>query len=173
MSEPPSEKFLWLTQTDWTGIAAIAQSLAAIAAAGALVVAAYQIREIRREAKKGRTLAACEQYDLDPVLTQAVRTLYEARIAGDLDKNPKAFSPEMHTVINYLDQLAIGSQRDAYTESVLYDYMFFIFDGHYRDLIESTVAPRADWLPEHYEAFATLCLEWRRKHAKAAREVTT
>lgn len=139
--------------------------------AGALGVAAYQIREIRRETKKGRTLAACERYDLDPILVAAVRKLYHARISGKLNRNPRPYNPEVHTVINYLDQLAIGSKRDAYSESVLYDYMYYVFDGHFEHLIEGRIASRLGWEPVHYEAFADLCREWRKKNAEAAGKV--
>lgn len=158
-----SETFIWLNQTQWTGIAAIAQGIAAGAAAVALGFAAYQIREIRRENKKGRTLAACERYDLDPILAPAVRIVREAKKSGELQKDPKKFSEDVHTIINYLDQLATGCVSDAYSDEILFDYMKHIVEWHYANLIESRLAECLGWQPYHHEAFTRLAIHWRRR----------
>lgn len=163
MADSTPEVFLWLNQTQWTGIAAIAQSIAAGAAAIALGFAAYQIRAIRKENEKGRTLAACERYDLDPILAPSVREVRVAKKSGELEKDPKKYAEDVHTVINYLDQLAIGCQSDAYNEVILFDYMKHIVEWHYANLIESKLAEGLGWHPYHYEAFARLAIEWRRK----------
>jgi hypothetical protein len=62
-------------------------------------VAWHQIGAARDEAKLNRTLAACDRYDLDPILDAASRRLHAARESGDLAKNPKSYRLELWTIL--------------------------------------------------------------------------
>ena len=147
-----------MNQTDWTAIGAVS-------AAGALITATYQIREIRREAKRSRTLIACERYDIDPVLTACLRAVKKAKDAKALKRRAKSLSFEIHTIINYLDQLAIGSETDAYSEVIVRDYMFYIATSTYKDLIKSGIAKDLGWEPKHYQALTRMCKHWENEDA--------
>jgi hypothetical protein len=73
----------------WSSIVTAGATTAMAAITGVLALVAWlQVKSARDEAKRSRTLAACERYDLDPFLDQSLRRLREAHNSGDLRKDP-------------------------------------------------------------------------------------
>lgn len=129
--------FLGLNSTDWTAITGIATAI--------LVAVAYvQISAARGEAQISRTLAACERYDLDPLLDQICRTLADARDDGSLEKDPRKYRIEIFSILNYLESIAIGVDRGLYDNSVVYDLMEPIMKGYVEEYLDTGLAQRAE-----------------------------
>ncbi len=151
------------SQAEWTAVGAAAQGGAAIVAAVALCVATWQIIASRAENKRARTIAVCERYDLDPFLNESIQVLRKARIDGSLYKWPYTYVSQVHTLINFFDQLAIGARKGAYKDRTLYQFMRHIVTFHHDSLIESGVAEKLEWKPEHYEAFDRMARRWKKR----------
>lgn len=133
------------------------------AATAALVLAAfYQIRSFREEAKKTRTLAACEKYDTDPVLDNCLRKLRAAWDDGSILQNSSAFRIDVVTVLNHLDGIAIGIEQGLYIEELVRDHHEKIFNDHFDQYLASD-APRIDGLDRNaYLTLRALCEKWSR-----------
>ena len=113
-----------------------------VALCAAIVVGWYQIRALRREAEERwenerawSTLKACEKYDTDLVLTNALIKLRDARNVGLLLKNPRDYSLEMTTILNYLEGMIIGIEQGFYKEEIVRDHMEPIIRDHVREFL--------------------------------------
>ena len=129
-----------LTAEGWTAIFTGASVLVTLAV---IALGVWQILSVRDEAKKNRTLSACERYDLDPVLDGSCRRLVQAKDSGDLEKNPRAYRVDIWSILNYLESLAIGIERDLYLEPIVKDYMSDIIAGYVDEYITGGLAHRA------------------------------
>jgi hypothetical protein len=123
-------------------------------------VAWYQIGAARDEAKLNRTLAACDRYDLDPVLDARSRRLAEVRDAGDLQGKVKAYRLDIFSILNYLESIAIGIEQGLYDENLVREYMEPIFVGCVEEYISSGVLQALDYAPTDFAKSAALCKKW-------------
>jgi hypothetical protein len=112
---------------------AAVQGIALIAAA---LIAWYQIGALRREQKNWETLKACERYESDQVLTQCLMALREARLANRLTAEPRRYSLEMSTILNYLEGIAIGVEQGFYDKNIVRDHLEIIMRGHVKEFLE-------------------------------------
>jgi hypothetical protein len=125
-----SGKFGGLDNTAWTAISAIANSVLAVLTLGLLVFAMYQVASVKRDAKINRTLAACERYDIDPVLDGITRRLSVAGRDGSLQNEPKKYSIDLNSLFNYFESLAIGVARGHYDAEIVRDQFETVMSGH-------------------------------------------
>ncbi|HEY0464322.1 MAG TPA: hypothetical protein VGC79_08945, partial [Polyangiaceae bacterium] len=123
--------FNFLLQLDaeaWTAIGTIALAFATLV----LVAVGYrQLISIRAEAKKERTLAICHRYDIDPVLDVSLRSLWILQTsANKTAKDLKKHRPDIVTVLNYLDSIAVGIEQELYIEELARDHIESIVKTH-------------------------------------------
>lgn len=107
------------------------QALATVATI-LVAVGVVQIQSTREEAKRSRTLAACDRYDTDPVLDGALHRLLEGRLSGELERNASYFKSDIATVLNYLDGISIGIEQGLYIDGLAYD--------HLKDIVKHTAS---------------------------------
>jgi hypothetical protein len=117
------EMFLGLDNTAWTGLGAIAGWVYCLLTAGLLIFANHQIRSARQEAKINRTLLACEKYDIDPVLDGVTRRLADGIGDGSLAKNPKKYTVDVTSILNYFESLSTGVVKGFYDEQIVADQL--------------------------------------------------
>jgi len=164
MASPP-DVFLGLGSTEWTGLSAIAGGVYDVLTACLIFFAGLQLYFFRRESQVTRTLAACEKYDLDPVLDAICRRLAVARDNGDLHTNTLAYRVDIYSVLNYIESLAIGVKRGLYCGKVVRDHMEPIIIGYVEEYIKTGLILRAatssDAAPE-YDKIVALVEKWRR-----------
>jgi hypothetical protein len=114
MIEPVKEAFLGLTSEGWIAVGTIGLFAATTVLASVtvfLVLAAREeIREVREEARKSRTLEIVGRYDHDPVLDRALRRMGRARDLKRLTTNPNDYRLDIVAVLNYLETMAILSR---------------------------------------------------------------
>lgn len=110
-----------------------------------LKVAKQQVDETRNEARRSRTIDACNKYDFDTVLNEALIKLNEANIPKFLNSAEPTpderseldqLKPYITTVLNYLDGLAIGIAQGIYENTIVHDHMRFIIRSHYKKLMQ-------------------------------------
>ncbi len=110
-------------------VSAIAGSITAVAAIAAVAVAYWQLGAIARQTRtegnrerQWRTIAACQQYTIDPVLSEAKKKIFAAARAPDKKIiDPKLVKPEALFILNYLDSIAIGVRQDAFIKQIVID----------------------------------------------------
>jgi len=129
--------FIYLNSTDWTAITAIATVVLTL-------VAYFQISAAREEARINRTLAACDRYDLDPILDAVTRRLGKARDSGALKRNPRRHRHDIYSILNYLESIAIGVQRGLYSSAVVRDQMEPIYVGYVSEYLATGLVDRAE-----------------------------
>jgi hypothetical protein len=81
----------------------------------AVVVALRQIKDIRSQNRRWRTLEICDRYHLGPHLVEIaarLRAVVDAVEGGEKDALPKR--PDVVTMLNYLDGVAIGIYQRLY-----------------------------------------------------------
>jgi hypothetical protein len=139
----------------WTGWLAAATTLV-------VVVAAWQIMALRRQAKGWQTLAACEKYDLDPVLDRCARKLAKAG-TKKIRKNPERYKVEMITVLNYLDGVAIGIEQNLYVESIAWDHLEPMLIDHVTTHLTGPKAAVFGFDQQEYARLIKLSNKWREK----------
>jgi hypothetical protein len=122
-----AETLLGLTAEGWvaTGTFALAAATAVLVGVGV-----FQIRSAREETKKSRTLEACDRYDRDAVLYNCLKRLANAKASGELTAAPTKFRPEVSTLLNYLDSLAVGIAQGLYIEELARDHVEPILKRH-------------------------------------------
>jgi hypothetical protein len=148
-------------------IAAVVTALSTLALAIVTCLLAgfawLQVRSARDEAKRSRTLATCEKYDLDPFLDKNLRTLRDAHDDDSFRRDPTPYRSEVLTVLNYFESIAIGVQRDLYDVAIIRDHFSQIFQDHFLEYFGPN-APKMDWLTlEDFELFRRLCEDWSRE----------
>jgi hypothetical protein len=151
---------------EWTTIWSAVQAVGTI---GALGVAAYQIRALRRDQKAWRTLEACERYERDPTLTKICECLRDARDKGELDKNPRPFRLEASTLLNYCDGIAIGVVQKFYVERIVKDHLEPIIRDHVREFLSDQMAPRIEIDPKSFARLVEMINRWDQPRAPSFR----
>lgn len=110
-------------------------SLNAMATAALVVVGYIQLRAIRAEAKRERTLAECQKYSTDPIIFGAISSLRRAKLNGVFDKNTAYYRPDIVAVVNYFDGIAIGIDQGLYIEEIAKDHLKPILAVHYNEYV--------------------------------------
>jgi hypothetical protein len=129
--KPSGQNTFWgLDSTAWTAIGAISNAAYCILTAGLLAFAVYQVLSTKEDAKITRTLAACERYDIDPVLDQITRRISIAYNNGSLHTNPERYAVDLNSLFNYFESLAIGVARGHYDADIVRDQFETIMNSH-------------------------------------------
>lgn len=157
-----------MNATDWSAVTALATVLLVVATGWIALVARNQIASLREENMRGRTIVACERFDLDPVLGPIVKQLTNARRNKSLRKNPIKYEYEINALLNYFEQLAIGAKQQDYSRQIMCSYLDLIMEEWRTELIDSGVAAKiGSPTPKYFSEFVTLCdelLEQRNKN---------
>ena len=90
-----------------------------------------------RRARQWETLKACDRYDVDPILDEAMLRIYTGSKRGKSYQNPAIDKRDMVCVLNYLDSLATGIRQNLYIEEIVKDHMSLVIHKHVTDLLES------------------------------------
>ena len=142
----------------WAAIGSLIQ------AAGTVVlffVAVTQLRSIKLENLKTRTLSACDRYDTDPVLDLSLRELRAASNAGLSPHDRGHLHTSAATVCNYLDSIAVGVEQKLYIEELVRDHLKSIVIKHVDDyLIDDSVARAVGLDRKHYTVLISLAAKW-------------
>ncbi len=131
----------------------------------AVVVAVYQIKVAKKEAAKWRTIEACERYDVEPILDAALRRIHSSRIDGTLDAKLEELKPDLTTVLNYLDGIAIGIAQGVLIEDIVKDQMEPIFRSHYGKYFTDKMMHGAGLEKSHFRHLTELMSKWNGKPA--------
>jgi hypothetical protein len=157
MAAEHASTFLGLTAEGWTALSTFVLAALTCILVG---VGIFQIRSIRAEAQRSRTLEMCDRYDCDPVLDLCLRRLSEARRTGELQKEPEAYRPDIATLLNYLDSLAVGIEQGLYIEELARDHVEPIVKRHVKQYFGRD-AIQIDWLEAaNYERLVKLENRW-------------
>ena len=150
----------------------------ALATTSLVVIGSWQISAIRREAKKERTLEACDRYVTDPLIDACTRTLRDAHLSGEFLKNRKTFRSDVVNLLNYLDGIAIGIAQNLYIDSLARDHLQHIVEKHCEEYLkqpdlteldvrmkdfEHLIALRERWTPAPKVDYRDGFAKWRRK----------
>lgn len=136
---------------DW----AIALATAALVFATlCLAVAAYaQLRAERIRRMETGTLDVCTRFDIDPIIYQANRRIWDASQEGttyfDADKH------SVITVANYLDGIAIGVLQGLYSSDIVRDHLGPVIGKYINVIVPSVFGSKKD-----YEALDEVCSAW-------------
>jgi hypothetical protein len=150
------DTFWGLTSNGWTAVATVVQAIVTFA----LLIAAWvQLSALRVEAKRSRTIAAIERYDFDPVLDASVRAVREALRSGALKADPKSCESDVVSVLNFLETLAMGSDRDVYDRAMIDEFYKEIMTTHVEELLDSGIVEVIGRGPTEY----TAVLKWRER----------
>ena len=153
--------FLGLSADDAAWVQAIAAIFAVIYAIKTIEQSKVQVGAALDDAKKWKTIEACERYDTDAVLDQALRNLRKAILSGGLKKYPKKYKPDMVTVLNYLDGIAIGVSQGVLVEEIVKDQIRSIFVTHFEEFMDSGLAEKAGIKKTNYMHLCELVEKWR------------
>jgi hypothetical protein len=164
------ERFLGFTGLEWMGLSAVAGGVYDILTACLIGFAGLQIYFTRRDAQINRALAACEKYDLDPLLDAICRRLAAARDSGELHNNTYLHRVDIYTILNYLESIAIGTRRGLYCRKTVRAQMEPIIVGYVQEYIDSGLvskaappnATRRVVTGEDYEHMVFLVKQWER-----------
>jgi hypothetical protein len=147
------DTFWGLTPAGWTAIGALATAFL-------VAVGIYQIRAIRREALKSRTLEVCGRYIMDPVLDATLHRLRKAKFDGTLEKEPQSHYTDIRTLLNYLDNLAVGAHQGLYIEKVLRDHMHPVVIAHVTQYLVGSGPSTYGLNVNNYQHLLRLHSEW-------------
>jgi hypothetical protein len=125
--------FWKLTWGDWCA------ALQGAALTFAVLVACYQLWALRHDQRGWETLKACEKYDTDPVLDNALQKLREWRSAQEGPKDPKKYTLEARTLSNYFEGIALGVAQGFYDERVVRDHLQDIMEDHVEEFFTPPV----------------------------------
>jgi hypothetical protein len=150
--------FLGFTAEGWTALSTVFLAAATCVLVG---VGVFQIRSIREEAKRSRTLAACDRYDQDIVLDGSLHRLAEARRSGQFSANPSAYRTDIATLLNYLDSIACGIAQGLYIEELARDHIEPILKGHVNQYLGQN-SPTIEGIdPADYTRLTSLFQQWQ------------
>jgi hypothetical protein len=117
----------WMLDRTWADWWGMVQGLAPCATAG---VAWYQLGALRdeqelrrRDEKAWRTLQACERFEGDVVIDNALRAIRDARFDGKLESDPRSVRLETILVFNYFEGKAIAAEQGFYVESIVREHL--------------------------------------------------
>lgn len=139
----------------WTAVAAIATALG-------VAVALLQIRSVRFQFRKARTLEACGAYDLNENIYAALNVLWVAKQDGSLESDTKKYRPQVNLILNHLDSIAIGIEQDLYIESLAFDHLSGIVQRHVRTYMDSGLIEKAEIDRSSYVHLIDLRDRWQR-----------
>jgi hypothetical protein len=133
-----------------------------------IVIAGWiQLRSIRREADKERTIAMCNRYEFDPVLDASARRLSAATAAGgDFATNPSKYKSDVVTVLNYLDALAVGIKQGIYIEALAQDHTHVILKGYVKAHLDHSAPQISGIEREHFRHLLELYDKWSKEEPK-------
>jgi len=165
VTDASGSKFAGLDNTAWTAISAIANSMLAFLTLGLLVFAVYQVLTVKRDAKTNRTLAACERYDIDPVLDQITRRLENARDDGSLRQDPTKYAVDLDSLFNYFESIAIGVARGHYDPEIVRDQFEVILSDHIEHMagIKKWSQTGGEDDIQHFDKMMALYTRWKRE----------
>jgi len=126
--------FLGLTPDGWT---ALGTMIVAVLTCFLVVVGTYQVRALKNEQLKSRTLVEASKYDTDPVLNECISALHRAKKNNALFEDPREYRPQIIAVLNYLDGVAIGIEQGLYIESLAKDHLREIVAKHVSEYLEN------------------------------------
>ena len=117
-------------------VAAIAESVSAVATIALVIIAARQLREIARQIRiqgererKWATVRACDRYSSDPLLYEVSRRVWEASVNGtDYSNTDRVDKHDVIVLMNYFEVLAIGVKQGLYLEAIVKDFHEPIMD---------------------------------------------
>jgi hypothetical protein len=159
------DTFWGLGPAAWVAIGALGTLVLALATAILVWVGVAQIKAAREEAKRNRTLTACDRYDTDPVLNASLQRLARARRAS-MDKfqgDGLTYRPDIATLLNYLDSLAVGIMQELYIEEIVRDHNGPIVRAHVEQYLTDG-NPRIFGLnPDNYRPLRDLYEKWSRQ----------
>jgi hypothetical protein len=141
----------------WSAFGAIASAAAAFMTAG---VAWYQISALRTQQQGWETLKACERYDSDAVLNEALKKLRDARDSGELEKNPRPFRLEITTIMNYLEGVATGIEQGFYDARIVRDHLEPIMRFHAGEVLNPIMLRRLEVHADDFDRVKRLPDSW-------------
>jgi hypothetical protein len=125
-----------------------------------VVVGVVQIRAIRAEEKKKRTLDICAQYETNTVLHYCLTRIARGRLSGDLEANPKRYRSQLTCVLNYLESIDIGIDQGLYLEEIAYDHLEAVVRGHVQRYVDSGLIQKADMDPQNFRRVVGMRDRW-------------
>jgi hypothetical protein len=149
--------FWGLTAEGWT---AVGTMLLGAATLSLVAVGYFQLRSVRAESRKSRTIEVCNRYDIEPVLDKSLRAVAVAKDSGDLAKNPQKYRLDVDNILNFLESIAIGVEQGLYDKDLVKDYMQPIMRRHVAELIESGIAKAISAGPNDFKALEKLDKDW-------------
>jgi hypothetical protein len=141
----------------WLAIATFCLFAATILLVG---VGVYQIRSIREEEKRKRTLDICAQYETNLVLHLCATQVARSRDSGDIQANPARYRPYMVGLLNYLESVEIGIAQGLYDEEIAFDQLEAIVRGHVSRYIDSGLIQRAGSDPQNFRRVIAMRDRW-------------
>jgi hypothetical protein len=132
-------EFLGLTANGWTAVGTMALAVVTFLL---VVVGRYQLVQLRDENKRSRTLAVCERYDTDPVIDAALRNLWRGWRSREIHHNPRQFSIDLATLLNFLESICSGIDAGIYDRAVVKNYFRYTFRIHIEDYVTSGIVKR-------------------------------
>jgi hypothetical protein len=154
------DTFWGLTAAAWAAIGAIGTLILALATAFLVGVGVWQIRSLREEGQKDRTIAACDRYVNDPVLDATCHKLREARLSGELLAHPGQYYTYIRTLLNYLDSLAVGAAQGLYIENLMYDHLRPVVIAHVEQFLIGSLPGIFGLNPSNYAHLLRLYGDW-------------
>jgi hypothetical protein len=125
-----------------------------------VVVGLIQLRSIRREEQRKRTLEICAQYETNLVLHLCVTRVARARDNGNLEVNPTHYRSYMVGILNYLESVEIGIRQGLYHEGIAFDQLEAIVRGHVARYIDSGLIQRAGSDPQNFRRVVAMRDRW-------------
>lgn len=165
--------FLGLTAEGWIAAGTFGLFLATAVLAGVTVflvrTARDEIREVRSEARKNRTIEMVGRYDHDPILDQALRRMARARDTGELYTDPHGHRMDIIAVLNYLETLAVGVSQGIYLEEMVRDHMEEIIRDHLQEAVEHKFLEKIGCGREGFGHIFALSTGWVQKEQPTTR----
>jgi hypothetical protein len=154
--------WLWgLKAEEWTALATV---LLAVLTLFVVIVGWIQLRSVRKDAKKERTIAVCDRYDYDPILDGSARRLSAA--GTSVNRNDPAYQSDVSQVLNYCDAISIGIAQGIYIELLARDYLEDII----LEYVQIFLGPSAPAIPgidrENFPVLMDLATRWKKPPRK-------
>jgi len=144
----------------WAAVGAVAAAAGAFATAA---VAWFQIGALKRQQRGWETLRACDKYDTDSVINQALVKLRDVRDADELAKNPRPYRLEITIVMNYLEGMAIGIEQGMYDPRIVRDHLEPIIRDHVKEFLDRDMVKRLEMESDDFSRLKRLIESWDQK----------
>lgn len=138
-------------------------ALTSMATLGLLAVGYRQIRGIRDEALRERTLEACNQYDTNAIIHSTRRRLRVAQENGAMVAAPRKYRFDVITLMNYFDSIAIGIEQGLYLRELAQDHLEHILLKHVGEYLTEDMAKKLDIDLNDYRHVLKLKTRWTDK----------